>query len=823
MPRSDDRFAELQKLATANSRLTDQGIRHALYLERLKANEAAKVVRSLNDDGLQHVMGLLDKELDRLSDQGRPTSARLNRLAGVAAEMGGMVRGGAAVARSDLRDSLKRIAATEADWQRASISAVLPATISLTAPSPAALRAVISDPIHGRTLGEWFGGLSTSAQGRLTKELRIGIASGSSPREMRNAVAAALDVTKRDAATIARTSVTHVSAKARDETYAGMEDVIKGVRWVATLDSRTTEICADLDGQVFPLNEGQRPPAHMNCRSTTVPVLKSWKEMGIPAKELSDQERASLDGQVPATTTYNEWIKGQPAEVQNEALGQAKAQMLREGKGDVHTFVGPGGKPLTVDQLREKEGLPPLRQGKRRDELPREAMLSPSDVVSIAPGGTVGLPEGWKVEVRKLASGREYKVYVAPNGKTYPSLTKAKAASGGTSVVPLPPKPPLPPPPPPPPVAGKPPVVQLGKLPAGWTVEERETANGRKYKVYISPTGKRTQSLAEAQRIAASLPKVPTADPADKPKVEAEVGPMPTWRTMLDRLQSFEQKSSSPLLQELDEKEKIAKQVLLSSMKEMNKYPTDSGKWLVENKKVAEAIRVREDLLKQLSNERARLRSAGHEILTNPNSNNTLKITHLFGPKDAGKHVAEMNEYLGRVANTSKVPSHVANYVRVGTASGGRAHYVPNKSLIMMTESNDTRIYLHEMGHLLEENVPGAVQDARAFYNSRVDRRSDIAMGKWGMPKEVGNPDDFEKAFRACGTGSPGRTVESCAAYTGKRYHPTHYQRAEQFETEVVSMGMELLYENPVAFAKTDPQWCGLILRVLTGETNGGK
>ena len=59
-----------------------------------------------------------------------------------------------------------------------------------------------------------------------------------------------------DAATIARTAVTEASASAREATYAANADVLRGVQIVATLDSRTTQVCRHYDGKVFPVNEG---------------------------------------------------------------------------------------------------------------------------------------------------------------------------------------------------------------------------------------------------------------------------------------------------------------------------------------------------------------------------------------------------------------------------------------------------------------------------------------------------------------------------------------------------------------------------------------
>lgn len=54
-------------------------------------------------------------------------------------------------------------------------------------------------------------------------------------------------------------------------------DAIPAIQFVAVIDSRTTNICESLDGQIFlkgdALGAQLTPPLHYQCRSTTVPVF----------------------------------------------------------------------------------------------------------------------------------------------------------------------------------------------------------------------------------------------------------------------------------------------------------------------------------------------------------------------------------------------------------------------------------------------------------------------------------------------------------------------------------------------------------------------
>jgi hypothetical protein len=112
-----------------------------------------------------------------------------------------------------------------------------------------------------------------------------------------------------------------------------------------------------LDGTTYPVDQGPRPPAHHQCRSTTVPVVKSWKELGIDLKEAPPGTRASMNGQVPSKLTYPQWLKRQPAAIQREALGPTRAALFRSGRLTIDRFVDQRGRPLSLKQIRQREQL----------------------------------------------------------------------------------------------------------------------------------------------------------------------------------------------------------------------------------------------------------------------------------------------------------------------------------------------------------------------------------------------------------------------------------------------------------------------------------
>jgi SPP1 gp7 family putative phage head morphogenesis protein len=165
--------------------------------------------------------------------------------------------------------------------------------------------------------------------------------------------------------TLTRTAITETSNYVSNTTYKLNDDVVKGYQYVATLDSRTSLICARLDGKVYALTNknAPQPPQHFNCRSTTIPIIKSTNQL-LNTKNnrlqkrkiagLSDSRRASINGQVPAKTTYEEWLKNQSNEVKLAVLGnQKRVTLFNSGKVKFSQFSNKDGKLISLKQLEE--------------------------------------------------------------------------------------------------------------------------------------------------------------------------------------------------------------------------------------------------------------------------------------------------------------------------------------------------------------------------------------------------------------------------------------------------------------------------------------
>lgn len=109
---------------------------------------------------------------------------------------------------------------------------------------------------------------------------------------------------------------------------------------------------------------------------------------------------------------------------------------------------------------------------------------------------------------------------------------------------------------------------------------------------------------------------------------------------------------------------------------------------------------------------------------------------------------------------------------------------------------------LHEIGHQLEHAHPAIAQACRAFLKKRVGSEPPsqfrkVISRRYGA-SERGCRDDFHKAFGVEGW------------YVGK-----HYRHGA---TEILSMGLEKLYNDPLTFAVQDPEYFNFVVGILHGR-----
>lgn len=199
------------------------------------------------------------------------------------------------------------------------------------------------------TIKQAFKQFDSTVVKEVNQKIIGGFASGQTSKQIANSVYRMTNNrTMNQAEALVRTSTNHVASVSRERFYKENDEVIKGERYTATLDNRTTIFCAKHDGRLYKIGQGPQTPAHWNCRS--IRVAEVYAKYKIPGLA---ETRSSIDGPIPASTTYGDFLKKQSSDFQNEVLGKTRAELFRSGKVSIDQFSD-FGRVLTVKELEKK-------------------------------------------------------------------------------------------------------------------------------------------------------------------------------------------------------------------------------------------------------------------------------------------------------------------------------------------------------------------------------------------------------------------------------------------------------------------------------------
>jgi SPP1 gp7 family putative phage head morphogenesis protein len=342
-------------MASANEKLLNKEISHAIDVLGYSNAITKKMITILNKADVD-LFNRLTLELNRVV----PSPEKLNRINALLKSVNNLNTTAYEKVSDQLKLDLNKFTKAELDYQENLISSVQPVKV-LPISAEATYAAAIATPFQGKFLDEFLSGMELQKANLIRDAVRIGFIESQTTGEIVNKIRGTralnytdgiMNITRSNAESVVLTAIAHTANVAQQALYDANEDIIKGYRYTATLDTRTTELCASRDGKYFKLGEPKPAiPAHFRCRSRYVAVIKSFKELGLDV-DLPESTRASMDGQVPAKTSYQEWLKKQSVERQNEVLGVTKAKLFRDGNLSIDKFVSPAGHVYTLDELK---------------------------------------------------------------------------------------------------------------------------------------------------------------------------------------------------------------------------------------------------------------------------------------------------------------------------------------------------------------------------------------------------------------------------------------------------------------------------------------
>lgn len=387
---------------TLNEQLRDDLLRHAGLLPQFEDDQLRRAVRLL-DDAHVEIKAEIVARLARLVDRGIAAASdrELGRLRQLLRDIRALLLAAYERLGKRLTRDLRRFAIEEADFFAKSLGrleALAGGLVSISSLAPALVYTLVTeDPFQGRLLSGWVEKLAGDEFQRVKSAIDQGLLRGEGMDKIIRRIygtrgepsfGSAVFRSRREVETIVRTAVQTVSARVQAQTVAANLDVVSAVRWLATLDSDTCELCMVRDGHLYDpatkaqLDPGKRkvldsaieadpgawPPwgagpgqIHMRCRCVEQIVVKSLRELGIDAAETPVEGRRAattpeglVNGDVPASTTYPEWLRTQPRKVIDDILGEARADLFLSGRLKFSQFFEASGNFLTLDELAAK-------------------------------------------------------------------------------------------------------------------------------------------------------------------------------------------------------------------------------------------------------------------------------------------------------------------------------------------------------------------------------------------------------------------------------------------------------------------------------------
>ena len=267
--------------------------------------------------------------------------------------------------------------------------------------NPTEMRVLTQDPVVlGNTTQEHWTKQTVNLQQSFVREMRLGISQGETNDQLVNRVRGTrvkgqtevveidgkrrkvpvreggiMNVSRREAEALVRSSTQTVSNTTLEETYKANSDIISGVAVLVTLDGSTTKICISLSGGRWNLITGDplpdsvvqepypgAPPYHWSCRTIIAPITRSWDELARGAKGRVTRAvtnpartRASMDGEVPGEMTYDGFLRRKEKVgpgFANSVLGKGRAELWRQGKIQLNQLTDENLRELSLAELR---------------------------------------------------------------------------------------------------------------------------------------------------------------------------------------------------------------------------------------------------------------------------------------------------------------------------------------------------------------------------------------------------------------------------------------------------------------------------------------
>jgi SPP1 gp7 family putative phage head morphogenesis protein len=342
---------------TFNEEAASETITHRLALLRYEAG-VTKALLKAYDAALRDIDREMVELRRRIASGESVDTRRLTRLVSLGSDLATKIQSLERTLRLTLDERLNEAAEAEAAFQRSLFSGV---GVSFTEAPEAAVITALRDPLGGKSWADRLREDLVAESAAIRRVLAIAQAKGSSMDDIAKALAEGTQIVETYRGrliAIARTETQRVANTVALSTYAENLDVIGGVQWLATLDSRTCLVCAPLHNKVYLYDKNGRlpasfraPPLHPRCRCFVSPLTRSWEDIGI---KVPMAMRDRFTDEPAASTTFDAWLKRQPRSRQIEVFdSEAKRDAWARGEIPLSAFAT-GTRVLNLGELRAR-------------------------------------------------------------------------------------------------------------------------------------------------------------------------------------------------------------------------------------------------------------------------------------------------------------------------------------------------------------------------------------------------------------------------------------------------------------------------------------
>ena len=210
----------------------------------------------------------------------------------------------------------------------------------------------------GKLFSERIWGRGNEVNQKLKTEILTGFLTGRSYEATAKEIEKQMSAGAMEARRLVRTESTYVANISEIESYK--ECGVEKFRFVAVLDMKTSELCAEKDGMEFDVENARTgtnvPPLHPWCRSTTVAVIDELKKNQLKRSALDPKTGKYYT--VPSDMTYGEWKKSVD-ERYGKGYYDKKRKMLENRNADklqlekYRDVLGGKNLPKSLDKFQE--------------------------------------------------------------------------------------------------------------------------------------------------------------------------------------------------------------------------------------------------------------------------------------------------------------------------------------------------------------------------------------------------------------------------------------------------------------------------------------